>query len=328
MDIIDEFIEDISSWDSFFIVYDEQSDSLAGKFSETLDSLEIDNILIGIEDSNMLKDNLNFGDIILAMSSSGEDESILNMVKFSKSMNVKVYAICDKFSNLAMLADEILETDGDFKDSVMEIIDTINEKLGKNLKTNTPRLITGGLAAIPRVRYVRIINKNSLQINYGFGIIFIYVDSKNYDVASRLSDKIQSCGGKSYIFTEKLYNQFKDNLNRDGTRIRLPSGEKYDDSKDTFRIFISQHCEEDFPINIKDADFVICGEKCQKLTRRQVAVGTENFKENSIKYIDNLNINVPKEKHTVFKVRDVMIISLIILIIICFICFLLGGYPT
>jgi D-arabinose 5-phosphate isomerase GutQ len=148
MDITDELIEDITSWDNFFIIYDGESENLARKFSENLDSLEIDNILIGIEDSNILEDNLNSGDCILVISSSGEDETILNMVKPAKSMNVKVYAICDKFSDLAMLADEIIEVDEDFKDSVTENIETTTEKLGKYIKKNVRELTTGGIASI------------------------------------------------------------------------------------------------------------------------------------------------------------------------------------
>lgn len=123
--VIDGLIEDIISWDDFIICSDGDSLSLATEFHGRLNALNIQSFIIAPNES--YEEYFSNGGSLLAISNSGEDDFILNIVKYAKSKDMEVYSLCiDLNCSLAVLSDEILIAEGfDFNANAKEILDYI-----------------------------------------------------------------------------------------------------------------------------------------------------------------------------------------------------------
>ena len=129
----EKLMEDISSWNVFFIAADEDSMDLALRFHDDLDFLNISSEIIGYgEDYGEI---FNEGDCILAISKSGRDDFLMKVVKSARLNGVNVYSFCSNFrSGLALLSDEVfvIKDKENFTLICSKTIDEIIEKLHNN----------------------------------------------------------------------------------------------------------------------------------------------------------------------------------------------------
>jgi hypothetical protein len=135
-EIIDDFVEDISSWSSFYILADDESKFLANEFHEMLKGLGISFVFIESVE-NEFDGNADSGDVLLAISQEGRQGNIISLVKDALAKDVNVYSICsDLQSPLALISCEIIPMgkSDEFKESVLEIFDYICEKLSEGLE--------------------------------------------------------------------------------------------------------------------------------------------------------------------------------------------------
>ena len=126
-DIIEELVADINSWSNFYIVSDGESIDLVRDFQNRLDRQNISSFLVYDGAEYKFEQD----DCLLAVSSSGEDKFVLEVIKALKSRDVKVYGLCiDLKSGLAQLSDECIFADNDrFRDDCREFLNLIAEKV-------------------------------------------------------------------------------------------------------------------------------------------------------------------------------------------------------
>lgn len=133
--MLDDLVNDMTSWGNLYIIVNEESIDLANGLNEKLEEQDISSFIIteGMEDS--FKEDLNEDDTVLVISQSGREDYIRTMVKSALKSKTKIYAICADFrSPLAILANETItlkETD-DFKQETMKIIDYLCKNLTKD----------------------------------------------------------------------------------------------------------------------------------------------------------------------------------------------------
>lgn len=310
MSIWQEFVEDINSWDNFFIIHDDESADGACEFSKALGEFNIGHFLIGSEDSQLFRSNSYFGDCILAISSSGEDEFILDLVKEAKPMGFKVYAICRDVCSLAPLADELFDVEGDFTESLTLTLDTIIDEIRddrrKNIKLKWKKSGAGLIGEDSGNQcYLYVADRTSWHVRCDIkGTIFIFADSQFKDIAYALSEKLHSLGVNVCVVSDGEQKPFTNlDLDNYNYNIELPSSGKFSVSGTDGFVIISKSCSEDYFSDIAEfCDYIICGEKCSGFLEKSIAVGSDDFQKHSLALIDFLNIELEnKSRPSKFK---------------------------
>lgn len=298
MDVLEELIEDIYSWDAFYIISDGESLSVVEEFSKTLDALDVDYSVIN--DVGSFSGDLNTDNSLLAISNLGEEELIVESVKFAKFQGVKVYVMCgDDKGSLASLADELIGVGENFNESLKETIAVITDKLKEESDKAVDIFVPSRQANIMKAghpvpfNYFKI--KGGLWIidSIGNGVIFIFSDEEFKDIAFKLSDKLQSLGATAFAVDDDLKDKFRKIDFHMYNYVTLASGKRHKITKSDGFIVISKSCEEEY---IKDVasftDCILCGENKSGVSPRGEIIirDVNNFREDTMAFIENLRI--------------------------------------
>ncbi|WP_298499570.1 hypothetical protein [uncultured Methanobrevibacter sp.] len=310
MSIWQDLVEEINSWDNFFIIHDDESADRVCEFSKALGEFHIDHFIIGSDDFQLFKSNSYFGDCILAISGSVEDEFILDLVKEAKPMGFKVYAICRDVCSLAPLADELFDVEGDFTDSLTITLDTIIDEIRDDRRKNIRlKFKKSGAGLIGEDSdnpcYLYVADKTSWLVKCKLErTIFIFADSQFKDIAYALGEKLHSLDVNACVVSDGNQKPFRNlDLDNYNYNIELPSSGKFSVSRADGFVLISKSCSEDYFRDIaKFCDYIICGEKCSGFLEKSIAVGSEDFQKHSLAVIDFLNIEL-KDKSLSNKVK-------------------------
>ena len=204
-EVLEDLVENITSWSNFYIIFDEESIGLVKDFQNKLDELDISSFLI----EEGAEYDFEEGDCLLAISSSGEDDFILDAVRTAKANDVKVYGVCtDLKSDLAQLCDEcIFSSEDTFKENTPEFLNAIVENAENQLKKEeyeiTPAYYLG-----PRET------------------VFIISDSASMVLAEELERNLKSKGFSITIISEMMEAEFKNKLEKGNSVIAIS---RYDD---------------------------------------------------------------------------------------------------
>lgn len=198
--IVEELVDDINSWSNFYIVSNEESVDSVRNLQKRLDELNISSFLV----NELSEYGFEQDDCLLAVSGSGEDKDVLEVVNAAKSGDVKVYGFCiDLKSALAQLCDEcIFAEEANFYEDFQEFLNAIVEKVESQLK------------------------KEEFEINHAFYLgpgetTFIVSDSQSMILAEELERNLTSKGFKVTIISKGMEDEFKSNLQKGNSVIAI-----------------------------------------------------------------------------------------------------------
>jgi biotin carboxyl carrier protein len=147
-DLIDDFVDNLNSWGTVYIVCDEGSKESASDFQDDLESCYAYGVMVSEEMEEEFKDNAGEDDVLLAISEEGSDNFIREIVKSARVNNTKVYAICSNFrSGLALLSDETFIIEDDFKNISTLILKRIIDAMNADFQDKEDDIMKGHSAA-------------------------------------------------------------------------------------------------------------------------------------------------------------------------------------
>lgn len=126
-ELIDDLVNDIVSWSEFYIVSDEDSRDLAENFQMMLSNHDISYNVV----NDASEYDFEEGDCLLAISRTGEDQFIVNVVEQALSKGIKVYGLSNKKDSvLAFLCNELIVIPESHE---RDVFASVNEKLNRVL---------------------------------------------------------------------------------------------------------------------------------------------------------------------------------------------------